>query len=210
METQTVAGWQAPSDRLVILASGTGSNAQAVIDACLSGVIHASVAAIVSDRSGARVLERAATHGIDHVTVRPEADESRGDYDARLASVVAGYNPDHVVLLGWMRILSRHFLERFPERVINLHPALPGELPGTRAIERALDEAREGRRTRTGVMVHLVPDERVDAGPVLTSMSVPVYAADTFESLSARMHAAEHAAIVATLASRCAKKETPG
>ena len=74
--------------------------------------------------------------------------EARADYDARLADVVAGFGPDFVVLAGWMRILTMSFLGWFPDRVVNLHPALPGELPGTHAIERAWQEALAGERTR--------------------------------------------------------------
>ena len=101
------------------------------------------------------------------------AGEARADYDARLADVVAGFGPDFVVLAGWMRILTMSFLGWFPDRVVNLHPALPGELPGTHAIERAWQEALAGERTATGVMVHLVPDEGVDDGPVLATRDRP-------------------------------------
>jgi phosphoribosylglycinamide formyltransferase-1 len=102
-----------------------------------------------------------------------------------------------------MRILTMSFLGWFPQRVINLHPALPGELPGTRAIERAWHEALAGERTATGVMVHLVPDEGVDAGPVLGSTTVAINADDTLESLSARVHRAEHELLIATLTTLC-------
>ena len=95
------------------------------------------------------------------------------------------------------------FLGWFPERVVNLHPALPGELPGTHAIERAWHEALAGERTATGVMVHLVPDEGVDDGPVLGTTTVPIRPDDTLESLTARVHAAEHELLIATLAPLC-------
>src|SRR5829696_6588374 len=96
--------------RLVLLASGNGSNAQAVIDACATGQICARVVAVISDRADARVLRRADSSGIPDVHVGKRSDESRADYDGRLADVVSGFQPDHVVLLGWMRILSMSFL----------------------------------------------------------------------------------------------------
>jgi phosphoribosylglycinamide formyltransferase-1 len=136
-----------------------------------------------------------------HVGRHP--DEARADYDARLADVVAGFGPDLVVLAGWMRLLTMSFLGWFPGRVVNLHPALPGELPGTRAIERAWHEALAGERTRTGVMVHLVPDEGVDDGPVLASEVVEIRPDDTLDTLSARIHATEHRLLVATLRTLC-------
>jgi folate-dependent phosphoribosylglycinamide formyltransferase PurN len=136
-----------------------------------------------------------------HVGARP--GEPRGDYDARLADVVSGFAPDRVVLLGWMRILTMSFLGWFPGTVVNLHPALPGELPGTRSVERAFGEFERGLRTTTGVMVHLVPDEGVDAGPVLATQTVPILPGDTLEALLERVHAAEHHLVVTTLAQLC-------
>jgi formyltetrahydrofolate-dependent phosphoribosylglycinamide formyltransferase len=129
--------------------------------------------------------------------------EPRADYDARLADVVAGFAPDVVVLAGWMRILTNAFLGWFPDRVINLHPARPGELPGTHAIERAWQEALAGERARTGVMVHLVPDEGVDDGPVLAVEDVPILPEDTLETLEARIHAVEHRLLVDTVRAFC-------
>jgi phosphoribosylglycinamide formyltransferase-1 len=187
--------------RLVVMASGTGSNLQAVLDACASGEIDGQVVAVVSDRDNAYALKRAADAGVPSVHVGRHADEDRGDYDARLADVVAGFAPDLIVLAGWMRILTTSFLGWFPERVINLHPALPGQLPGTRAVERAWHEALAGERTVTGVMVHRVPDEGVDDGPLLASVEVPIRLDDTFESLQARIHLAEHRLLVDTLRS---------
>lgn len=195
--------------RLVLLASGNGSNVQAVIDACARGDISARVVAVISDRADARALQRADHSGIPDVHVGKRSDESRGDYDARLADVVSGFAPDHVVLLGWMRILTMSFLGWFPGMVINLHPALPGELPGTDAIERAFAEFRRGQRTGTGVMIHLVPDEGVDAGPVLAIAPVPIHPDDTLDSLAERVHATEHRLVVATIASLCGSSSTP-
>ncbi len=189
--------------RLVVLASGNGSNAQAIIDACARGELPAQVVALVSDKGEARALARADAAGLPAVHVGRRPAESRADYDARLADVVSGFDPDFVVLAGWMRVLTLNFLGWFPGMVLNLHPALPGEFPGVRAIERAFEEARSGRRTATGVMVHLVPDEGVDDGPVLATATVDILPTDTLETLEARMHAAEHRLLVSTLRRLC-------
>lgn len=185
----------------MVLASGTGSNLQAILDAIAERRLDAEVVAVVSDRSDALALQRAAAAGVPTVHVGVHTDETRSDYDARLADVVAGFGPDVVVLAGWMRLLTMSFLGWFPDRVVNLHPALPGELPGTRAVVRAWQEAMAGERTRTGVMVHLVPDEGVDDGPVLAVEEVAIRPDDTLESLTDRIHQVEHRLLVHTLSS---------
>lgn len=189
--------------RLVVMASGNGSNAQAVLDACASGALPAGVTAIVSDRSRAHVLQRAEMAGVPavHVGVRP--GESRAEYDDRLADVVSGFDPDWVVLAGWMRLLSMNFLGWFPGMVVNLHPALPGELPGVDAIPRAHAEAVAGARQYTGVMVHLVPDEGVDDGPVLATERIDIDPHEPLDVLESRIHAVEHRLLVATLTTLC-------
>lgn len=196
--------------RLVILASGSGSNAQAIIDACATGLLPAEVMAVVSDHGDAKALVRADTAGLPAVHVGRRTGESRADYDARLADIVTGFDPDWVVLAGWMRVLTLNFLGWFPGMVVNLHPALPGELPGLHAIERAHAEAEAGTRTRTGVMVHLVPDEGVDVGPVLATAEVPIYPADTLDELEQRVHAVEHLLLVETLRNLCNSTLTTG
>lgn len=196
--------------RLVILASGNGSNAQAIIDACATGLLPAEVIAVVSDHGDAKALVRADTAGLPAVHVGRRTGESRADYDARLADIVTGFDPDWVVLAGWMRVLTLNFLGWFPGMVVNLHPALPGELPGLHAIERAHAEAEAGTRTRTGVMVHLVPDEGVDVGPVLATAEVPIYPADTLDELEQRVHAVEHLLLVETLRNLCNSTLTTG
>ena len=189
--------------RLAVLASGTGTNLQAILDACADGRLRAEVVVVASDHADAGALERARRAGVPALHVGRAPHEARADYDARLAEAVARHDPDDVVLAGWMRILTASFLDRFPGRVLNLHPALPGQLPGTHAIERAWHEALAGERTTTGVMVHLVPTEDVDAGPVLGTTVVPIRPDDTLETMTARIHAAEHELLVRTLAARC-------
>lgn len=185
--------------RVVVLASGNGTNLQALLDASAAGALRAEVAAVVSDRTGAYALERARLAGLTAVEAPFERGGDRRAYDAALAKAVATHDPDYVLLLGWMRILSSAFLTRFPGRVVNLHPALPGTFPGVRAIERAFEAYRTGAIDRTGVMTHLVPDEGVDSGPVLAVEEVPILDCDDLGSLEARVHAVERRLIVKTV-----------
>lgn len=185
--------------RFVVLVSGNGSNLQAILDACASGELPASVVCVVSNKADAYGLIRAKNAGVEALHFAKQADESRNEYDARLAAIVATKQPDYVILAGWMRILSSSFLSSFPNRVINLHPALPGTFPGTHAIERAFEAYQRGDIEYTGVMVHLVPDEGVDNGPVLATAIVSINEDDTLESLEARVHEVEHELLVNTL-----------
>ena len=195
--------------RLVVLVSGSGSNLQAIIDACADEQLPAEVVAVVSNKPDVFALQRADASGVPAVHMGVHPGEERSDYDARLADVVAGFDPDLVVLAGWMRILTMSFLGWFPQRVVNLHPALPGELPGTDAIARAWDEAVAGTRTQSGVMVHLVPDEGVDDGPVLGTAIVPIDVQAGFDAFAALVHQAEHRLLVDTLGDLCSTSPSP-
>jgi len=188
-----------PPSRLVVLISGSGTNLQAILDACKGGGLNAHVVAVVSNKADAYGLERARGAGVPAIYKPKPKDQDRSSYDSDLAKLVASYQPDWVVLAGWMRVLSRAFLERFQGRVINLRPALPGTFPGAHAIERAHQAFGRGEITRTGIMVHLVPDEDVDVGPVLAQQVVPVFPGESLESLEERIHNAERHLLVATL-----------
>jgi formyltetrahydrofolate-dependent phosphoribosylglycinamide formyltransferase len=185
--------------RLAVLISGNGSNLQSILDACASGSLPAHVILVVSNKANAYGIERASRAGIPAITKSRLKDQDRIDYDHQLAKLVIGYRPDWIILAGWMRILTNTFLDEFPGRVINLHPALPGMFPGTHAIEHALDAYRIGEIQHTGVMVHLVPDQGVDNGPVLGQAVVPIFQEDTLETLEARVHQVEHQLLVETL-----------
>ena len=188
-----------PRARLVVLISGHGSNLQAILDVCASGEVNAAVVAVISNRSEAFGLERARQIGVPALVLPKLKDQDRNTYDARLADLVLSYQPDWVILAGWMRLLSMSFLSHFPNRVVNLHPALPGAFPGTEAIARAFEAYQRGEIQSTGVMTHLVPDEGVDAGPVLAQIELPITPQDTLETLSERVHQAEHKLLVQTL-----------
>lgn len=185
--------------RLVVLVSGGGSNLQAILDACAQGRLAAQVVAVVANRSEAYGLERARTSGIPAVLKTKAKIQDRFEYDAQLAEVVAGYQPDWVILAGWMRLLSPAFLDHFPGRVVNLHPALPGAFPGTHAIPRAHQAFQAGEIQHTGVMVHLVPDGGMDCGPVLAQEIVPIFPDETLAQLEERIHQVEHRLLIDTL-----------
>jgi phosphoribosylglycinamide formyltransferase-1 len=187
--------------RFVVLISGNGTNLQAILDACNSGELDAQVISVISNKADAYGLVRAKNVGVQAVHFPKQENESRQEYDARLAAYVSTCFPDYVILAGWMRLLSSFFLSSFPNRVINLHPALPGMFPGTQAIERAFEAYQRGEIQHTGVMVHLVPDEGIDNGPVLALEIVPIEKDDTLQSLEARVHQTEHKLLVNTLKS---------
>jgi formyltetrahydrofolate-dependent phosphoribosylglycinamide formyltransferase len=187
------------TSRLVVLISGNGSNLQAILDACTSGELSASVVCVISNKADAYGLVRSKNAGVEAVHFAKLSTETRQEYDQRLADYVTTKQPDYIILAGWMRILSSSFLSSFPNKVINLHPALPDTFPGTHAIERAFEAYQRGKIDHTGVMVHLVPDEGVDNGPVLATEIVSINKEDTLETLEARVHQTEHALLVNTL-----------
>ena len=195
--------------RLVVLASGNGTNLQAIIDACESKQIDAQVVGVISDKHEAFALNRAECHNVETAVVAAKLHETRQQYDARLAQIVGAWQPHIIVLAGFMRVLSNSFLSQFPNQVINIHPALPGELPGIRAIERAFTEFTHGTRNNTGVMVHFVPDEGVDNGPVIAQQIVPIHAADTLVTLEARLHTTEHALVIDALQQLITQQKAP-
>lgn len=190
---------RAARPRVVVFISGSGTNLQAILDAIGGGHLAAEVVLVVSNRKNAYGLVRAQQAQIPTLYfplhAYSDAGLSREAYDMALAEQISSYRPDLIVLVGWMHVLSPAFLNRFPRRVINLHPALPGLFPGVHAIERAYEAYRQGTITHSGCMVHYAIPE-VDAGPVVAQAEVPLSPADTLESFEARMHAAEHRLIV--------------
>lgn len=184
-------------NNLAVLVSGSGTNLQAIIDACASGVLpDTRVAVVVSNRREAYALERARQHGIPTIyhPLAPyrKTGRTREQYDTDLVEKLRPYDIDLVVQAGWMHILSMAFLKHYPGRVLNIHPALPGAFPGMHGIQEAYEAFRRGEVSHTGVMVHLVPDEGVDVGPVIVEETVPICPADTLDDLEARVHAVEH------------------
>lgn len=198
--------------RIVVLVSGSGTNLQALIDAAGDGRLRGQIVAVVCNRRKARALERAEAAEISTVYVpfRPYrlAGKSREDYDGDLADLVEQLGPDLIVCAGWMHIFSSAFVGRFPDRIINLHPALPGQFPGAHAIKDAHEAFERGEITHTGIMIHQVVPE-VDAGPVVATAEVPIQPGDSLETLEAHVHAAEHRLIVETVDQLCCALNDP-
>lgn len=164
-----------------VLVSGSGSNLQALLDAGLP------VVAVASNRAGAYALERAAAAGVPSAVFELGAYRDRAARDLAMARWLEERGASLVVCAGYMHILTPVFLDRFPGRIVNVHPALLPAFPGAHAVEDAL---AAGVR-ETGATVHLV-DEGVDTGPVLAQQRVPVLPGDTPDALHARIRAVEH------------------
>lgn len=190
---------------IAVLISGSGTNLQAIIDAVATGKLpEVEIAVVVSNRKAAYGLERARRAGIPTkyapLGAYLRAGGTRHEYDRDLADVLRNrYKVEWVVQAGWMHLFSMAFLKHYPGRVINLHPALPGTFPGMHAIERAWDAYQRGGLDQTGVMVHMVPNEGVDDGPVVAQEIVSIHDGDTLESLEARVHETEHRLLVQAL-----------
>ena len=170
-----------------MLASGRGSNLQALVDAGEKGAMDGAVALVVSDNPDAYALTRAKNHGIPFRVIERKSFASRRAFDSALACAVEESGADLVALAGFMRIISPSFLSRFPGKVINIHPALLPSFPGLDAQRQALEYGVK----ITGCTVHFV-DEGVDTGPIIIQSAVPVLSGDTVESLSSRILEQEH------------------
>lgn len=169
---------------IAVLASGSGTNLQALID---SADLRPHINVVISDNASARALDRARKCDIDVRVVRWEDHPDRESFSAAVADVIESAGAKGVVLAGFMRILSPAFIERFPDRILNIHPSLLPAFPGARAVEAALD-----RRVKvTGVTVHFV-DEQVDHGPIIEQAAVLVEPTDTIATLHERIQRVEH------------------
>jgi len=173
--------------RLGVLASGRGSNLQAIIDAIEAGRLPARLAVVVSDREQAPALGRAARHGAPALSVSPKDHGDRAAYDRALRQTLHAHGVELVCLAGFLRILGPELIRPLAGRVMNIHPSLLPAFPGLDAQRQALDW---GVRV-TGATVHFV-DEGVDTGPIIVQEAVAVLAGDTAETLSERILAVEH------------------
>ena len=175
--------------RFAVLASGSGTNLQALLDAYPDELV-----VVAGDRKGALAFERARRAGIPVEHVDPAGFLSREDYDRELADRVAAHDVSLVVGAGYMRVLSSAFLERFPA-ILNVHPSLLPDFRGLHAVRRALEAGVE----ETGVTVHFMIEE-VDAGPIVAQEAVTVLPGDTEEALLERLHPIEHRLLVGAVA----------
>ncbi|TDZ22289.1 Phosphoribosylglycinamide formyltransferase [Colletotrichum orbiculare MAFF 240422] len=200
--------------KILVLCSGSGTNLQALIDACQAGEIPGDIIKVVVNRKNAFAVKRAEKAGIPTeyfnlvsggFTQKGEKDEAklregRARYDAALAERVLEDKPDLVVLAGWMHVFATSFLAPLDAvgiPVINLHPALPGRYDGANAIGRAYDDFKAGKleNNQTGAMIHYVIAE-VDRGEPILVEKVDVLEGDSLEDLEQRMHSREHSLIV--------------
>ncbi|HVM18462.1 MAG TPA: phosphoribosylglycinamide formyltransferase [Egibacteraceae bacterium] len=182
--------------RLVVLASGSGSNAQALLD---RDDLGGQVVAVVADVPGAGVLDRARDAGVEAVCVDRAPYDDRPAWEAALIAAVAERRPDLVVLAGFMRILSGEFVRRWP--ILNVHPSLLPSFPGAHAVRDAIEHGVKV----TGVTVHFVVEE-VDAGPIVAQEAVAVTPDDTVESLHERLKTVEHRLLPDSVALFCADR----
>jgi len=173
--------------RLGVLLSGSGTNLQALLDAIDAGRLSAEVAVVISNVADAHGLARATAAGIPTVVVQHDAFPTRQDFDAQVVDELRTHGAQLVVLAGFMRLVTSVLLKAFPERVLNIHPALLPAFPGLHAERQALAHGV----TVTGVTVHFV-DEETDHGPILVQAAVPVRPDDTEDTLHARTQAQEH------------------
>ena len=172
------------SMEIAVLASGSGTNLQTLID---TPAIRPRIAVVVSDMPDSQALNRARAGGIATSVVRWSDFESRDAFSRSVAHVVMHHGAKGVVLAGFMRILSPVFIDRFPNRILNVHPSLLPAFPGADAVESALEQGV----STTGVTVHLV-DEKVDHGPIIAQRPVPIERDDSVDTLHARIQIEEH------------------
>jgi phosphoribosylglycinamide formyltransferase-1 len=180
--------------RLAVLASGHGSNLQAILDAIAAGQLDARVVGVFSDRRTAYALERARIAGVPAVVVSPKDFAARAAFDEHLFSQIDAVQPDLIVCAGYMRLLSATQVEQHAGRMINIHPSLLPAFKGLHTHQQALDAGAHEH----GASVHFVTAE-LDGGPVIAQARVPVKAGDDAQSLAERVLQREHPLLVSTL-----------
>jgi phosphoribosylglycinamide formyltransferase-1 len=178
----------AVTKKLGILLSGRGSNFEAIADSIQAGRLHAEIAIVISNRADAPGLDSAKRRGLNAVLI-PSKGRVREEHDADVIAALHHAQVDLICLAGYMRLLSHHFIQAFPNRILNIHPSLLPAFPGMDAQKQALDYGVKV----TGCTVHFV-DEHLDNGPIILQKTVPVLDGDDINALSARILEQEHAA----------------
>lgn len=172
---------------IVVLISGSGSNLQAIIDACAAGFIAGRISAVISNKAGVYGLQRAAEADIPAVVLDHKSYADRQSYDAALQQTIDSYQADLVVLAGFMRILTPEFVGHYQGRLLNIHPSLLPKYQGLHTHQRAL----EAGDTQHGCSVHFVTAE-LDGGPVVLQAKVPIFTGDDVTTIAERVHEQEH------------------
>ena len=172
---------------IVVLISGSGTNLQAIIDAISAQKLHANIKAVISNRPDAKGLQRAELAGIPTESLDHKAFDSREAFDQKLSDVIDQYQPELVVLAGFMRILTDDFVAHYTDRMLNIHPSLLPEFRGLNTHQRAIDAGVK----QHGVSIHYVSNE-LDGGPLVLQAVIDVMPDDNAESLQNKIHQLEH------------------
>lgn len=192
---------KSPPLQLGIMASGSGTNFEAVAQAIAKGELNAEIQVLIYNNPKAKVKERAEKYNIPTVLIDHRQYQSRKNLDSEIVAVLKAYGVDWVVMAGWMRIITQVLLDGYPNKVINIHPSLLPSFKGIRAIEQALS----AQVKITGCTVHLVSLE-VDSGEIIMQAAVPILPNDTLDTLHARIQVQEHNILpqaIALAADRC-------
>ena len=173
--------------KLAVLASGSGTNLQSIIDRCQQGLLDAEISIVISNNSDAGALGRAEQAGIKNICINHRNFDSREEFDQAVVAALQEVGTELVVLAGFMRIISAVFLQAFPQRIINIHPALLPAFPGLQVQKKAIEYGAKF----SGCTVHLV-DDGVDTGPIIAQAVVPIFSTDSESTLAARILEQEH------------------
>lgn len=173
--------------KLAVLASGNGSNFEAIVQAVEAGKIPAEIVLLFADHHDAYVLERAKNHHIPFASFELKEFENKQAYEKALLELLAEHQVELIILAGYMRIIGQGLLEAYPNRIVNIHPALLPNFPGLQGIR----DAYEAKVSETGVTVHYI-DSGVDTGPIIAQEVVQVDPADSLEQLEEKIHQVEH------------------
>ncbi|MFF2458217.1 phosphoribosylglycinamide formyltransferase [Peribacillus simplex] len=189
--------------RLAVFASGNGSNFQSIAEAIKSGKLEAEICLVVCDREDAYVLERAMLENIDSFSFSAKNYSNKIEYESEILERLRQYEIEFIILAGYMRLIGPTLLQKYSQRIVNIHPSLLPNFPGKDAIGQAFDAGVK----ETGVTVHYV-DDGMDTGPVIAQKAVPILEGDTKDILQKRIQEMEHDLYPSVLRELCHKKLT--
>ena len=189
--------------RLAVFASGNGSNFQSIAEAIKSGKLEAEICLVVCDRENAYVLERAKLENIDSFSFSAKNYSNKTEYESEILEKLRQYEIEFIILAGYMRLIGPTLLQKYSQRIVNIHPSLLPNFPGKDAIGQAFDAGVK----ETGVTVHYV-DDGMDTGPVIAQKAVPILEGDTKDILQKRIQEMEHDLYPSVLQELCHKKLT--
>ncbi|MEA3318473.1 MAG: phosphoribosylglycinamide formyltransferase [Bacillota bacterium] len=180
--------------RIAIFASGSGSNFQAITDACRKGLLDATPALLVCDKPGAYVVERATAADIPYFAFAPKSYKTKEEFEEHILLELKRYEVDFIVLAGYMRLIGPTLLNAFKGKIVNIHPSILPAFPGLDAVGQALDYGVK----LTGVTIHFV-DEGMDTGPIIAQQAIEIGQDDTRETVEKKIHEVEHSFYPKTL-----------